>query len=208
MRTTFDEQLKLLNDTLIVMGNQCQDCITYATQALITENYEMADIAIRLEKEIDDKQRDIQDICTKLLLRQQPVARDLKIIQAALKMIVDMERIGDQGSDIAEIIKRNEGDKFSLIKLIAQMSDAVIKMLYNAVSSFVQRDEEKAKTAIACDCEVDQLFYKIKTELIEMISRDKKSGNEALETLMLAKYLERIGDHTVNVAEEVVRMLG
>ncbi|MCI1209493.1 MAG: phosphate signaling complex protein PhoU [Treponema sp.] len=208
MREKFDTQLKELNDSLIFMGAMCEDCITYATQALLMGTEEMAKRAIQLEKDIDLKEREIQALCMKLLLQQQPVAKDLRTISAALKMITDMERIGDQGSDIAEITQHIDLTESKNTVHIAEMADAVIKMVSDAISAFVRQDSELAKNVQIQDDRVDELFQRVKKELLDMIcsgiQHSRELGEQALETLMIAKYLERIGDHTVNITEWVL----
>jgi phosphate transport system protein len=211
MREKFETQLKELNDSLIFMGAQCEDCITYATQALLTGTQSMAERAIQLEKDIDQKEREIQALCMKLLLQQQPVARDLRTISAALKMITDMERIGDQGSDIAEIVQHIDLTDSRNNVHIAEMADAVIRMVTNAVTAFVRHDAELARKVEEEDDIVDELFQTVKKELLDMIcsgvEHSRFIGEQALETLMIAKYLERIGDHTVNITEWVLYTL-
>jgi phosphate transport system protein len=208
MREKFETQLKDLNDSLIFMGAMCEDCITYATQALLTGTETMVDKAIQLEKDIDQKEREIQALCMKLLLQQQPVARDLRTISAALKMITDMERIGDQGSDIAEIVRHIDLTESKSNVHTSEMADAVIRMVTNAVSSFVRQDTELARQVRKQDDAVDELFWMVKKELLDMIcggvQHSRILGEQALETLMIAKYLERIGDHTVNITEWVL----
>ncbi len=211
MRTRFENQLKELNDALVFLGAECEDCLTYAVQALVTGQKEMIERAIECEKNTDVKKREIQALCMKILQQQQPVAGDLRVISAALRMIVDMERIGDQGSDIAEISEHIDFTKNEYNKLITQMADTTIKMLNTAVSSFVKRDAELAKTVCAMDDEVDELFLKEKETLIEMMSgdtrTDRKTAEQTLDILMIAKYFERIGDHTVNIANSVAKMM-
>ena len=211
MRTRFENQLKELNDALVFLGAECEDCLTYAVQALVTGQKEMIERAIECEKNTDVKKREIQALCMKILQQQQPVAGDLRIISAALRMIVDMERIGDQGSDIAEISEHIDFTKNEYNKIITQMADTTIKMLNTAVSSFVKRDAELAKTVCAMDDEVDDLFLKEKETLIEMMSgdtrTDRKTAEQTLDVLMIAKYFERNGDHTVNIASSVAKMM-
>ncbi len=211
MRNKFENQLKELNDSLILMGALCEDCITYATQTLLTGNPEMGKNANQMEKDIDEKEREIQSLCMKMLLQQQPVARDLRTISAALKMITDMERIGDQGADIADIVRHIDLTKSRNTVHIAEMADAVIRMVIDAVGSFVKKDKNLAESVQTEDDKVDELFQRIKAELIEMIcggtTHSAEIAEQALETLMVAKYFERIGDHTVNIAESVLYML-
>lgn len=211
MRSKFDNQLKELNDALVFLGSECEDCLTYAMQALVTGQKEMIERAMECEKSTDVKKREIQAMCMRLLQQQQPVAGDLRVISAALRMIIDMERIGDQGSDIAEISNHIDFTKNEYNKLITQMADITIKMLNTAVSSFVRRDAELAATVEKMDDEVDELFLKEKNILVDMMGSgektDRKTAEQTLEVLMIAKYFERIGDHTVNIAHSVKTML-
>ena len=211
MRSKSDNQLKELNDALVFLGSECEDCLTYAMQALVTGQKEMIERAMECEKNTDVKKREIQAMCMRLLQQQQPVAGDLRVISAALRMIIDMERIGDQGSDIAEISNHIDFTKNEYNKLITQMADITIKMLNTAVSSFVRRDAELAATVEKMDDEVDELFLKEKNILVDMMGSgektDRKTAEQTLEVLMIAKYFERIGDHTVNIAHSVKTML-
>lgn len=211
MRTKFENQLKELNDDLISLGAECEDCLTYAMQALVTGEKEMVEMAIETERETDTKQREIQALCMRILQQQQPVASDLRAVSAVLRMIVDLERIADQGSDIAEISRHIDFEKNKHNKSVVKMADITIKMLSVAVTSFVNRDENLAKSVEKMDDEVDELFYKSKVGLVDLMSGSKKisraDAEQALEVMMIAKYFERIGDHTVNIAESVVSML-
>lgn len=211
MRTRFENQLKELNDNLISLGAECEDCLTYAMQALVTGEKEMVEMAIETERETDTKQREIQALCMRILQQQQPVASDLRAVSAVLRMIVDLERIADQGSDIAEISRHIDFEKNKHNKSVVKMADITIKMLSVAVTSFVNRDETLAKSVEKMDDEVDELFYKSKVGLVDLMSGSKKisrsDAEQALEVMMIAKYFERIGDHTVNIAEAVISML-
>ena len=203
MRTKFDEQLTLLNDDLISMGALCESAIAYSVKSLLNSDRELAQKAIAAEKDIDRKERDIESLCMRLLLQQQPVARDLRLISSALKMVTDMERIGDQAADIAEIVPYVDISKSKNNTHISDMAVAVIKMVTESIDAFVKRDLELAGAVIAHDDAVDELFMLIKNDLIELIAADMHSGEAALDILMIAKYLERIGDHAVNIAEWV-----
>ncbi|QHI72425.1 phosphate signaling complex protein PhoU [Aminipila terrae] len=211
MRNRFDTQLTLLNTEIIEMGALCEAIISDAVKALIENNKDLAKKTIESEKQIDQKEKDIESLCLKLLLQQQPVARDLRLISAALKMITDMERIGDQAADIADIV---EVADFSLprdFKDIKLMAEATIKMVTESVEAFVQRDLVLAREVIAYDDVVDDLFDVIKNEVIDIIAempRQAKAeqnnmGLEVIDILMIAKYFERIGDHATNIAEWV-----
>ena len=203
MRNKFDEQLERLHVELIQMGALCEDAISAAAEALLKGDGELARTAIEAEREIDQKERDVESLCLKLLLQQQPVARDLREISAALKMISDLERIGDQAADIAELtryIRLTDG----LSRLhIGDMARAVISMVTDSVDSFVKGDLALARAVRAADDQVDALFEQVKRELIDLIAADAAAGEVGLDILMVAKYLERIGDHATNVAEWV-----
>ena len=203
MRNKFDEQLEKLHVGLIQMGAACEDAISAAAEALLKGDATLADVAEEAEKDIDQREREVENLCLKLLLQQQPVARDLRQISAALKMISDLERIGDQAADIAELTRyvRLPEDQQSLH--IAEMARAVIRMVTDSVDSFVKKDLDLARAVCAADDRVDELFDQVKQELISMISADAACGQQGLDLLMVAKYLERIGDHATNVAEWV-----
>ena len=147
------------------------------------------------EHEIDQKERDIENLCFKLLLKQQPVARDLRQVSAALRMISDMERIGDQASDIVENARYIQGNTYESNLHIRDMAEATMKMVTDSIDSFVKRDLELARKTMKEDDEVDELFNKVKTELIGLIGEDSSKGEMCLDLLMIAKYFERIGDH-------------
>ena len=204
MRNKFDEQLGLLDNSLISMGAMCEDAIACAVKALLENDSRLAENAIETDKEIDRKERDIEALCMKLLLQQQPVARDLRLISSALKMVTDMERIGDQAADIAELVTYTDLSESKNDIHISDMSLAVIKMVTESIDAFVKKDLTLAKSVIEYDDVVDDLFMKIKTDLINLIVCDTLYGETALDILMIAKYLERIGDHAVNIAEWVV----
>ena len=204
MRVRFDEQLSLLNRELLEMGSLIEQSIRSATQALIRQDVEAANAAIASDHEVDQKEKQIEGLCLKLLLQQQPVARDLRQISAALKMITDMERIGDQAADIAELIAL-AGDTIpaEFHPVFDQMADAVVQMVKNAVSAFIAMDDATAKHVIAMDDRVDALFTQIKDELTRHLQTRPQMSQYVLDALMIAKYFERIGDHAVNVAEWV-----
>ena len=203
MRNRFDQQLERLHVELIQMGALCEDAISAAAEALLKADASLADAAEEAERGLDRQERAVEDLCLKLLLQQQPVARDLRQISAALKMISDLERIGDQAADIAELTRyvRLPEDQQSLH--IAEMARAVIRMVTDSVDSFVKKDLDLARAVCAADDRVDELFDRVKQELISMISADAACGQQGLDLLMVAKYLERIGDHATNVAEWV-----
>ena len=204
MRTRFDEQLAVLNNELIQMGAMCEDAIALAAGAVTEGNLELAKKVEPLDNEIDQIERKIESMCLKLLLQQQPVAKDLRQISAALKMITDMERIGDQASDIAEIVTFLNRPAEKDCKYIKLMAEASIKMVTDSVEAYVKQDVDIANAGIEHDELVDDYFDKIKSELIDMISGNKADGEFAVDILMAAKYLERIADHAVNIAEWVL----
>lgn len=204
MRSKFDEQLSLLHKELLEMGALIERAIRSASEALINQDVEAANKAIAFDREVDRKERDIETLCLKLLLQQQPVARDLRQISSALKMITDMERIGDQAADIAGIVIYLAGRPYvkPLIHL-PQMADAAIRMVSGSIDAFVREDVELAREIIAMDDVIDALFDIVKNELIELISKDARCGEQAIDLLMITKYFERIGDHAQNIAEWV-----
>lgn len=204
MRSRFDEQLATLNKELIEMGALCEEAIADAAKALTTADEKTAAKVEPLEAEINQKERDIESLCLKMLLQQQPVARDLRQISAALKMITDLERIGDQASDIAEIITFIDKKAGVDCEPICLMAEATIRMVTESIDAFVKRDVGIAQQAIAHDDTVDDYFLKVKRSLINMIAQRPADGEHALDLLMIAKYFERIGDHAMNIAEWVI----
>lgn len=204
-RNRFNQQLAELNMGLVHMGQLCEEAIGAAVEALSTQDESIACEAISLEKIIDEKEREIQALCLRLLMQQQPVASDLRIISSAMKMITDMERIGDQAADIAEIvIPLVEKEQFTEPRYIEEMAVATRKMVVSSVNAYVDRNVELAKEVIAMDDAVDEKFAKVIGKLTKAIAEHPEQGELALELLMIAKYLERIGDHATNVAEWVV----
>ena len=204
MRNRFDQQLELLNKQLIHMGELCEEAIGKATTALKEGSMEQAEKVRIADEEIDQAETDIERLCLRLLLQQQPVARDLRQISAALKMITDMERIGDQTADIADIVIATKSTEEKNLKDINRMAEATVKMVRDSVSAYVQKDLELARKVMDADDEVDDLFDLVKGDLVKFISDHKGSaGDEAIDLIMIAKYLERIGDHATNIAEWV-----
>ena len=201
MRNKFDEQLLQLNHEMIEMGALCEEVIALSSQALTEGDTALAAKVAPLDSEIDHKEREIENLCLKLLLRQQPVARDLRQISAALKMITDMERIGDQAEDIAEIVAFLDGRQAENDALLKEMAKAVIQMVTESVDAYVKCDIMLAKKVIAADDVVDE---RVKQSLIGKIAADPADGEYALDLLMIAKYYERIGDHATNIAEWVI----
>ena len=204
MRSRFDEQLALLNRELIEMGALCEEVIALASRALTEGDRELAAKVAPLDEEIDQKERAIESLCLKLLLQQQPVARDLRQISAALKMITDMERIGDQADDISEIIIYLDSRTAEHDDLLRSMARATIKMVTESVDAYVKHDTILAEKVIADDDTVDDYFEQVKHALIGKIAATPDDGEYALDLLMIAKYFERIGDHAVNIAEWVI----
>ena len=203
MRNKFDSQLEKLNLELITMGALCEDAISASVKGFLDDDDALCQKAVETEDEINRKERDIESICMKLLLEQQPVARDLRVISSALKMISDMERIGDQAYDIAEIAKFIKNSNVKSKIHIKDMAAAATKMVTDSVDSFVKKDVELARAVMAFDDKVDNLFNCVKDELVQLITEDKANGEFCIDLLMIAKYLERIGDHAVNIAEWV-----
>ena len=204
MRTRFDEQLRQLNVELIRMGSLCEEAISIAAKFLEGDKKAPVDKVFALEHEMDQLEHDIETRCMRMLLQQQPVARDLRIISAALKMISDMERIGDQTADIADIVIATKSTEEKNLTDINRMAEATVKMVRDSVSAYVQKDLELARRVMAADDEVDDLFDLVKGDLVKFISDHKGSaGDEAIDLIMIAKYLERIGDHATNIAEWV-----
>ena len=205
-RELYKEQLRKLNGELIQMGDLCEEAMSLVMKALREKDDEIAAGVHRVEQEIDQKERDIEAMCMKLLLRQQPVAGDLRNISAALRMIADMERIGDQTADIADISKYITDFQFEIHPSIFKMGKVVSKMVNDSVNAFVRKEEKIARQVIDMDDEVDHLFEVVKRELVEDIRKAKNREQDGyeLDILMIAKYLERIGDHAVNLGEWVV----
>lgn len=204
MRNRFDQQLEKLNVELVTMGALCEDALTYAIKALFDRESDMAERAEEAEKQIDQMEREIESICMRLLLQQQPVARDLRVISSALKMIGDMERIGDQAADIAEIVKYLKDSEVPNLGHLREMSDFAAGMVTASINSFVRQDLDLAKKVILDDDVVDGYFDKVKEALIGLIADGDIDGAFLLDLLMIAKYIERIGDHATNIAEWVV----
>jgi phosphate transport system protein len=205
MRNRFDKELDTLNNELIEMGNMIETAIENAVKALIDQDINLAMTVVSGDIDIDEKEKNIERRCLKLLLQQHPVASDLRLISSALKMITDMERIGDQAADISEITIRLAGQRYiKEITHIPQMAQATIKMVKDSIEAFVTGDLSLADGVIQYDDVVDELFNIIKNEVINLIRQDSSNGEQAIDFLMIAKYFERIGDHAENVAEWVV----
>ena len=204
MRSRFDQQLALLNRALIEMGALCEEVIALAAKALLTGDVSLAEKVAPLDREIDQKERSIESQCLKLLLQQQPVARDLRQISAALKMITDMERIGDQAEDIAEIVCTVPRHGPETMDIVRKMATSAIQMVTESIEAFVKSDIMLARKVVSDDDIVDGCFDQVKKALIARIAADPGDGEYAVDLLMIAKYFECIGDHATNIAEWVI----
>ena len=203
MRMRFDQQLEELNLELIKMGALCERAIRRAADKLLNEKETETQAVDRMEEEINHKERDIENLCMKLLLQQQPVARDLRMISSALKMISDMERIGDQAQDIADMAKFVKVQEIAHKMNIGKMAEATIKMVTESIDSFVKKDLDSAAAVVKYDDVVDDLFLKVKADLPRLIENDPQNAEYYIDLIMVAKYFERIGDHAENIAQWV-----
>ncbi len=203
MRSKFDEQLESLNKELIQMGACCEEAITLASKAVTERSTKYTPRIVSMEEEIDHLEHMIESRCLRLLLQQQPVASDLRHISAALKMITDMERIGDQAADIGGMIKYLKGSSIDLVK-IRKMSEIAALMVTDSIDAYVKQDIALADRVIADDDKVDRLFDEVKKALITSISENTADCEYAVDMLMIAKYFEKIADHATNIAEWVV----
>lgn len=205
MRMKFDEQLRQLNNEMVNMCNMIQRAIQDAIEAFFSQDIDKAKQIMKDDELVDQEQKTIENICFQLLIQQQPVARDLRTITSAMKMVTDMERIGDQAADIAELTIMMADTPYMLnVEHIRKMSAETVLMLLQAVEAYVERDMEKAKAVIAHDDVVDELFEKVKKDLIEVMQTHTDYAEHAADLLMVNKYLERIGDHATNIAEWVI----
>ena len=205
MRSKFDEQLQVLNREMIEMGQKIVQSIARSIEALTDKNVELAQKIMESDIEIDRYQKKIEGICFELLIQQQPVARDLRTVTAAMKMVTDMERIGDHAADISEMtILMGENSRIEQYSHIKKMSSETMLMLNHSIEAYVERNIEKAKEVIEHDDVVDELFNEAKKDIINLILNNPKEGEEATDLLMVAKYFERIGDHATNIAEWVI----
>jgi len=206
MRRKFDEQLSILNDMLVEMGALVEKSIDLAIGALEKQDKDLAKLAIEFDAEIDHKEMEIEALCLKLLLQQQPVATDLRVVSSALKMITDMERIGDQAADISEITMMMADSPNVIMKLehIPKMAEATTNMVTQSIDAFVKKDLELARSVIESDDLVDELFVAVRKDWIEHIRNGGADGEQAADMLMVAKYFERIGDHAENIAGWVI----
>lgn len=204
MRSRFDEQLDLLNKEMITMGALCENAIAMSAKAVAEGDLALTESIPALAEQIGQKEREIESLCLKLLLQQQPVAKDLRIISSALKMVTDMERIGHQSADIAEIVRMANLKVGGDTEEVRNMALAVIKMVSESIDAFVKKDDAMAQAVIAYDDVVDDCFDRVKNLLIGRFSQPEADGEQTIDLLMVAKYFERIGDHAVNIAKWVV----
>lgn len=205
MRSRFDEQLTQLNNNLIEMGALVEHAIWKATKALEERDVDVARKIMADDNIIDEKEKEIESLCLKLILNQQPVARDLRQISTALKIITDMERIGDHAAEISQLCIYLDGQKFiKKLEHIPQMATASIKMVKDVIDAFVMKDLKLAQAVIDYDDVVDDLYVIIKKELIALVHEDVNTGEQAFDLLQIAKYYERIADHAVNIAGWVI----
>ena len=203
MREKYEAELKNLNASIIKMGKMIEVAIENSVVALLGRDTATAKVIATNDDKIDDMEKDIESQCLRLLLQQQPMASDLRIITAALKMITDMERIGDHAADIADLIIELPDFSYSNMNAIAQIGSEIIKMLNDSVESYINRDFNAAKNVIAHDDVIDELYYAIQKDLVEKIKKTDQ-GEQILDYLLIAKYFERIGDHCTNIAEWVI----
>ncbi|MBW8381191.1 MAG: phosphate signaling complex protein PhoU [Youngiibacter sp.] len=205
MRKKFDEELEILNKEIIEMGSLIETAIDTSVNALVNQDMSLIKLVNNMEIEVDRMEKTIEKHCMNLLVQQQPVASDLRLIEAALKLITDMERIGDHAEDIAEITKLFENKRFiTNLVHIPQMAEVTISMVKRSIAAFINKDGALALQVCIDDDIVDNLFVTVKTELIEMIREDSNNGEQAIDLIMIAKYFERIGDHAQNIAEWVI----
>lgn len=208
MRSKFDEQLAQLNAVMIEMGRRIVQSIVMAIEALTKKDEVLAKTIMDEDEEIDHMQKQIESICFNLLIQQQPVARDLRTVTAALKMVTDMERIGDHAADISELtILMGQNSQINKFSHIRKMANETVEMLNHSIEAYVEKDVCKAREVIAHDDIVDELFNEAKSDIIQLILHNAGEGEEATDLLMVAKYLERIGDHATNIAEWVIYSL-
>ncbi|MDO5416956.1 MAG: phosphate signaling complex protein PhoU [Lachnospiraceae bacterium] len=204
MRITYEHELQELNRELKEMSHRVANAIEQTFMAFVTENHAMAEEVIRGDRTINDMERTIESRCLSLILKQTPVAGDLRVVSTALKVVTDLERIGDHASDIAELIIRMHGDHvFELIPHLPIMANEAKEMLRDSIEAFIAQDDQLAETIVKRDDKVDQLFNQTKTDVAELLktSKDTDTIDNAIDLLMVAKYLERIGDHAVNICE-------
>ena len=203
MRDKYQEDLEKLNANILKMGKMIEIAIESTVIALMGRDVQAASTVSENDEAIDNMEREIEALCMKLLLQQQPVATDLRVITAALKMVTDMERIGDHAADIAELVLQIPDCKYNKMDTITEISTQIIKMIHDSVNSFIQRNYDKAQIVIAQADIVDNLYHEIKSDLIQKIKKTD-DGEQILDYLLIARYFERIGDHATNIAKWVV----
>lgn len=203
MRDKYQEDLEKLNANILKMGKMIEIAIESTIIALMGRDIQAAVTVSENDEAIDNMEREIEGLCMKLLLQQQPVATDLRVITAALKMVTDMERIGDHASDIAELVLQIPDCKYNKMDTITEISTQIINMIHKSIESFINRNYDMAQVVIAQDDIVDNLYHEIKTDLIQKIKKTD-DGEQILDYLLIAKYFERIGDHATNIAKWVV----
>ncbi len=205
MRIKFDAQLRRLNSEMTSMGIMIQKAIQSAIEAFFRQDVETAKQIMKDDELVDQEQKKIENICFQLLIQQQPVARDLRTITAAMKMVTDMERIGDHAADISELTVIMADSPYLLKEgHMKKMAAEAVDMLLQAVEAYVERDIEKARSVIEHDDVVDELFLKVKAALIKVMQENRDYAEYAADLLLINKYLERIGDHATNIAEWVI----
>ena len=202
-RVQFEAELNEMKDELVAMCRLTADMIANATTALVNFDRELGRSIGESDKKVDEYEMDIEKRCMRILIRRQPVARDFRVVSTALKMITDIERFGDQASDIGDLVYTMPGDTYiKKLTHLSAMGELAVRMVRESVNSFIRNDEQLADEVIALDDAMDDMFIAVKDDLIELIRQDgEKNGDQAITLMMVAKYLERIGDHAVNVAE-------
>ena len=205
MRTRYEEQLAEMNTLLLKMGAYVENAVEMAVKALVELDKELAQKTIQYDNEIDKLEKEIEHICLGLILHQQPISGDLRKVSAILKMITDIERIGDHAEDISEItLLLADSAYITRLEHIPQMAEAAMKMVKDSLDAFVKKDEALARAVIDADDKVDNLFLEVKDDLLSLINENTENGRQAMNLQMVAKYFERIGDHAVNIAEWVI----
>lgn len=203
-RQSFDKEMEHLHTELIKMSALVENAIEMSIKALKNQDYFLAEKIIDHDRDIDEMEKLIERKCLELILRQQPVARDLRMVSTALKMVTDLERVGDHASDISEVVIRMKKDNdFRIIEHLPEMAKEAGQMVHNAVSAFVNEDVEQAKRVIANDDVVDELFNKVKDEVAQWLRKSSDNSDQMIDLLLIAKYFERIGDHAENICEWV-----
>ncbi len=202
IRKIFEEELADLKTQLVEMCRLTEQMISDAITALVNRDRELGKSIGVIDKRVDEYEMAIEKKCMRILLKQQPVAKDFRKVSTALKMITDIERFGDQAADIGDLVYTMPGNTYiKKLTNITAMGDLALKMVRESVDSFINNDESLADAVIALDDQMDELFVMVKTELIDLIKENGNNGDQGIELMMIAKYLERIGDHAVNVAE-------